>query len=164
VNDNVNAKTKHVLPLLNTTNATIDRYINHHLQHIWFAFKNLDSRLPNFQIIPKLMHNSTTTAIRVVERHGYVHERHVVAVFIRKLIRSHVTQCEFSPLFVCLLYTYDTLNDTISSLNCVASSDRTAVSNARIWTKVGVLTRQGFHFSANNKRSTYFRGSLVEQT
>jgi len=66
--------------------------------------------------MPKLTHNSTTTAIRVVRRHGFVHGRHVVAVFIRKLIQSHVTQYELSPLFICLLFTCDTLKDAISSL------------------------------------------------
>lgn len=83
--------------------------------------------------MPKLTRNSTTTAIRVIGRHGYVHGRHVVAVFIRKLIHSHVTQCEFSPLFVCLfvclLFTYNTLQDAISNLNYLASSDRMAVYN-----------------------------------
>jgi len=82
-----------VLPLLKPTNATINRYINHHLQHICFGFKNVDSGLRNFQTMPKFTNNITTTAIRVVGRHGYVHARHVVAVFIRKLIHSHVTQC-----------------------------------------------------------------------
>jgi hypothetical protein len=103
VNDSVNAKTKHILPLLNPTNATINRYINHHLEHIFFGFKDLDSGLRNFQIMPKLTHNSTTTVIRAVGRNSYVHGRHVVAVLIRKLIHSRVTQCEFSPLFVCYL-------------------------------------------------------------
>jgi len=157
-----------VLPLLNPTDATINRYINHHLQHICFGFKNLDSGFRNFQIMPKLTHNSATTAIRVLGRHGYVHGRHVVAVFICKLIHSNVTQCEFSPLFVCLFVCYLLILPLkmLSVLNCVASSDRMAINNelTTMWTNVGVLTRQGFHFSANNKRSTYFRGSLLEQT
>jgi len=95
-----------VLPLLKPTNATINRYINHHLQHNCFGFKNLDSGLRNFQVMPKLTHNSTTTAIRVVGHHVYVHGLHVVVVFTRKLIHSHVTQSEFSPLFICLFVIY----------------------------------------------------------
>ena len=64
-----------------------------------------------------------------------------MAVFIHKLVHSHVTRCEFSPLFVCLLFSYDALKYAISSLNCAASSDRMTVNKlARMWTKVGVLT------------------------
>jgi hypothetical protein len=48
--------------------------------------------------MPKFTHNSTTTVLRVLGRHGYVHGRHIVAVFIRNLIHSHVC------LFVCLLH------------------------------------------------------------
>lgn len=92
VNENVNAKTKHALSLLNLPNDTINRDINHHIEHICFGFKILGSCLRYLKITPKLTHNSTTTAIRIVRRHGYVHRRHVMAVFIHKLIHSHVKQ------------------------------------------------------------------------
>ena len=59
--------------------------------------------------MPKLTHNSTTTAIRVLGLHVYVHERHVVALFIRKLIHSYVNSVGFQHFFVCFLFTYDTL-------------------------------------------------------
>jgi hypothetical protein len=101
VNDNGYAKTKRALPLLNSPNVSIKLYINNRLRHICFGFKILNSGLRNFQIIPKHTHNSTTE-IRVVRRHAYVHVQHVVVVFIHMLIHSHVTQCESSPFFICL--------------------------------------------------------------
>lgn len=91
MNSNGNAKTKRALPMLNVTNVTIKGDINNRLPHNCFGFKILNLGLRNTQNIPKQTHSSTTE-IRVVRRHTYVHGLHVAVVFIHKVIHSHVTQ------------------------------------------------------------------------